>query len=436
MTSASNLPDKNLPAADPTNGADATAATPPFRLGPWWVEPDILSLRREDNVERIEPKMMELLLILAQQPGTVVPRQTLMTALWPDVTVGDDTLARLVSKLRRTLGDDARGPSYIETIPKRGYRLLPGVLGAVSNEGGALPPPPAETPARVRWAIVLTTVVFAVAVFAGIVMQPAGVDATLQRADDLYMRFTRSDNEAALALYERVLAERPQDPDALSGAANARVQRVVRWPDAPGEQNQGAGSITEALRAGLHKGRRAQAELTQARAAADRALEAAPHSGRALKARGLVAAAAGDLDTAADYYRRAIAAQPSEYAAEINLGEVLEIQGDLAAALTHYERAFKLMNAAYADEPQRIGRWHADLGVQIAKRHELMGRGAVARQWYERVLSLVPLYPPAAAGLAETLAAAGDLEAARALCRQLASRVTQREECRRLLAEP
>lgn len=50
--------------------------------------------------------------------------QVALRTRWPDVTVGEDTLARSVSKLRKALGDDPKAPRFIETIPKRGYRLI------------------------------------------------------------------------------------------------------------------------------------------------------------------------------------------------------------------------------------------------------------------------------------------------------------------------
>ena len=67
---------------------------------------------------------MELLVVLASRPGQVVSRQELLSAVWPGVIVGDEALSQVVTKLRKALGDDARLPTYIETISKRGYRLI------------------------------------------------------------------------------------------------------------------------------------------------------------------------------------------------------------------------------------------------------------------------------------------------------------------------
>ena len=67
---------------------------------------------------------MAVLMLLAEHGDRVVGREELLNAVWPGVVVGDEALTQSVIKLRRALGDDPRKPSYIETIPKRGYRLI------------------------------------------------------------------------------------------------------------------------------------------------------------------------------------------------------------------------------------------------------------------------------------------------------------------------
>jgi adenylate cyclase len=93
-------------------------------IGDWSVEPALDALRRGGDVVRLEPKAMELLVYLASRPGQVVSREELLSAVWPGVVVGDEALSQAVTKLRRALGDDVRAPTYIETISKRGYRLI------------------------------------------------------------------------------------------------------------------------------------------------------------------------------------------------------------------------------------------------------------------------------------------------------------------------
>ncbi|RPH67208.1 MAG: transcriptional regulator, partial [Burkholderiales bacterium] len=118
------------------------AATQAVRrlVGEWEVDPSLNELRRGDESLRIEPKAMELLVFLADRPGQVIGRSDLLEAIWPGVVVGDETLSQAITKLRRALGDQARTPAYIETISKRGYRLLAPVrLHAAASVAAAFP---------------------------------------------------------------------------------------------------------------------------------------------------------------------------------------------------------------------------------------------------------------------------------------------------------
>ena len=67
---------------------------------------------------------MQVLLCLAERPGDVVSRQTLFDTVWTDMVVCEDALTRAISELRQVLGDDTASPHIIETIRKRGYRLI------------------------------------------------------------------------------------------------------------------------------------------------------------------------------------------------------------------------------------------------------------------------------------------------------------------------
>src|SRR5260221_11881287 len=93
------------------------------RIGQWLVEPALDALRRGAETVRLEPKAMELLLVLASRPGQVVSREELLSTVWPGVVVGDEALSQGVAELRKGLGDDARLPTYIETISKGGNCL-------------------------------------------------------------------------------------------------------------------------------------------------------------------------------------------------------------------------------------------------------------------------------------------------------------------------
>ncbi|AFL87085.1 DNA-binding protein with winged-HTH domain [Terriglobus roseus DSM 18391] len=96
----------------------------PFIAGGWLVEPELNSLRRGTVERHLEPKVMKVLLALAEHPNHVVSKDDLMTAVWPGTFVSDDVLTRCISMLRRATRDDPSRPQFIQTIPKVGYRLV------------------------------------------------------------------------------------------------------------------------------------------------------------------------------------------------------------------------------------------------------------------------------------------------------------------------
>ncbi len=105
--------------------ASATARpAAPFRIGEWLVEPSLNRLSRGGESFQLELKLMEVLVHLAERPGELVSKRDLVDAVWRVEVISDGTLTRAVALLRKAFGDDARHPRYIETIPKRGYRLV------------------------------------------------------------------------------------------------------------------------------------------------------------------------------------------------------------------------------------------------------------------------------------------------------------------------
>lgn len=95
-----------------------------FQVGRWHVSPLRGSLRDGDDSHHLEPKVMDVLVFLVSQAGEVVERDAIATKVWGGRYVSDDPLSRCIADLRRILGDSARESSYIETIHKRGYRLV------------------------------------------------------------------------------------------------------------------------------------------------------------------------------------------------------------------------------------------------------------------------------------------------------------------------
>jgi Tol biopolymer transport system component/DNA-binding winged helix-turn-helix (wHTH) protein len=96
----------------------------PFIAGGWIVVPELNSLRRGSVERHLEPKVMKVLLALAEHPNHVVSKDDLMAAVWPGTFVSDDVLTRCISMLRRATHDEPSMPHFIQTIPKVGYRLV------------------------------------------------------------------------------------------------------------------------------------------------------------------------------------------------------------------------------------------------------------------------------------------------------------------------
>jgi DNA-binding winged helix-turn-helix (wHTH) protein/WD40 repeat protein len=105
-----------------------------FRVGEWLVEPSLNRLSRVNEVVRLDLKSMDLLRCLAEDASEVISTQELVDRVWQVEVVAVGTLTHAVAELRKALGDDARSPSYIETIPKRGYRLIAKVSFDVVDE--------------------------------------------------------------------------------------------------------------------------------------------------------------------------------------------------------------------------------------------------------------------------------------------------------------
>ena len=101
-----------------------TIYTRDFRLGEWLVRPSLNRLEHNGEVFQIEPKAMDVLVELAEHAGQVRSKNRLIRVVWGEAFVTDDVLTQAIRLLRRALGDDAKEPTYIETIPKRGYRLI------------------------------------------------------------------------------------------------------------------------------------------------------------------------------------------------------------------------------------------------------------------------------------------------------------------------
>jgi len=98
-----------------------------YRFGPYTLDPAAYRLQRESAVIPLSPKIIDLLLYLVARQSSLVTKEDLFKALWPDVAVTDNALTQAVSELRQALGDDPSKPVYIQTVARRGYRFIASV---------------------------------------------------------------------------------------------------------------------------------------------------------------------------------------------------------------------------------------------------------------------------------------------------------------------
>ncbi len=117
-----------------------------YLIGDWILIRSRNLLTREDLEHVLEPRAAELLAFLAERHREVVSMDDLLQDLWQGRLVTDSSVYRLIAELRRTLGDDARTPRYIETVRKRGYRLIGEVSCIQGSPSSPTPDPPTPIP--------------------------------------------------------------------------------------------------------------------------------------------------------------------------------------------------------------------------------------------------------------------------------------------------
>ena len=140
-----------------------------YAFGPFRLELPSRQLYRGADILPLTGKAFDTLLLLVRRHGQLVEKDELLSHVWPDTHVTEDSLTQSISVLRRTLGEDAAQPRFIATVPRRGYRFVAPVTvetaGAVAGHPaeaagvGAPPavpaspslPGPAAQPAFAAW---------------------------------------------------------------------------------------------------------------------------------------------------------------------------------------------------------------------------------------------------------------------------------------------
>jgi DNA-binding winged helix-turn-helix (wHTH) protein len=266
----------------------------PFEFGDWRVEPArgrLVGLADGGEL-RLEPRLMELLLLFAGSAGRVLGKQEIIDGVWGGRAIGDDTLAAAVSRLRSALGERPE-QRYIETLPKRGYRL---VFAAAEPQGS--PAATSEAP-------------------------PKAAALAAQGRAALAVPFAASQAQARL-YFEAAVSEAPGWAPAHVGLAETLAAQHV---GGQGGGGQGAG-------AGL---------MAAAKAAAHAAVGLDPGLARGWAVLGLATLLADrDFGAADEALRRAVALDPDLAAARSHRAFAFAAVGRFAEAEREARRAVEL----------------------------------------------------------------------------------------------
>lgn len=111
-----------------------------YEFGPFRIDTANRLLLRDGKPIALKPKVVETLLLLIENSGRVVEKDELIEKLWPDSFVEEGNLTQNIYVLRKAIGGGAQAESYIETIPRRGYRFAAQVKEIPYEENGALAP--------------------------------------------------------------------------------------------------------------------------------------------------------------------------------------------------------------------------------------------------------------------------------------------------------
>ncbi len=156
-------------ASEPSDPADAWSRPAAFRVADFWVEPSRNVVVGTAGEAALEPRIMDVLCFLAEHAGKVLSRDDIIDAVWGRKFGGDESLTRAISRLRKVFGDTRSPPRIIETISKRGYRLIATVrFDAAEATALVVDPPPGPAERRRRPTRGLALVAIAILVAAAL----------------------------------------------------------------------------------------------------------------------------------------------------------------------------------------------------------------------------------------------------------------------------
>jgi tetratricopeptide (TPR) repeat protein len=402
--------------------------------GPFVLAPAACTIAGADRVLHLDPQSMDILCVMAAEPGRMFSECELERLAWPR---GGTGVAKALARLHAAL----------ETVSPGALRSSAEGHGLAPDPCVAAPRPPVREfrlssmipswrPKAWQVAAVCSASVVLALPLAASLNEPLRQDKAAQAttlvdlADEEYFHYTFEKNEQAIVLYQRAIRREPDSSRAHAGLANALVQRVMRWPHGAAPGAPAFTKLADALKAGFVDQPQAQLVLRRALRMAERAVRLNPRDAAAHKALAFVHSAQRNFATALDGYKRSVALDPDAWGPMINIGDILEIQGRSAEAVPYFEKAYVTMARVYGAQTVRVRPWHSELGIHIGDAYRARGELKQSAQWYRKVLDGAPLHPAATGRLAGVLQQSGEEKAARELCAALKSRLGDSADCK------
>ena len=363
-----------------------------FRLGPWTVDPGLDRLEGGGSTIALEPKAMDLLLCLARRAGETVSKETILDEVWGGAFVVEAVIPKTISALRTALGDDAAHPTFILTVPRRGYRLVAAVSAPVPGpsldaEAFTVAPPPADplsvTPASTPQALPERRHARRVAGWIAVASLPLAAIAWLAKPWEAAFDRPAAAAGAELpdAVQKVVLEARHlwslRGIDSVRRANDLLVEAAKEAPQSA--EVQGWLALSSLTR-GSYLGEM-EKQFRLADEHAHRAIELDPDSAIAECALGALAVSRDrDPEEGIRRQTRAAALDPNLVAARQFLAEALSISGRHEEALVVIEEAIRMEPLSAVLQ-----------GVRgIVLQHQ--GRPLAALEAYDRVLVLEPKF--------------------------------------------
>ncbi|MGZ8998873.1 MAG: winged helix-turn-helix domain-containing protein [Allosphingosinicella sp.] len=336
----------------------ALARRPDFRLGAATIHPSVRSISGPTGSTTAEPRVMQVLLALADANGTVLTRDDLIDSCWNGQVVGDDSINRAIAEIRRIARETSAG-FVVETIPRIGYRLTGSVhdeVVAANDDSPSRAPPNRRT------------------VIAG-----ALVAAAAAGVGGWYVSRPKTNPQMAALIERGRQALRDELPD-----SNAQGIGFLRQATALDSENAEAwGLLAMALRNAVEHSPAIETaiDVRDCEAAARRALAIDPREGNALTALATIRPIFGDWGPAEGRLRRVLELVPDQLAAISNMGILFQSSG------------YETESGRWLEEAVRRDPLSPAFQFRLAWKLWTMGRNSESDRVIDRALQLFPLHP-------------------------------------------